>query len=85
MISSVCRGTQFTVLSNIYFLMIWRTSPQRLAFIVPLHTSSLNSIIPQGGGTSPRYYTRLPPEVEVGRRPPGGIGGGVQGGAMGPQ
>ena len=41
------------------------------------------------GGTSPRFCTRLPPLVEVGRKPPGaggggGIGGtGVQGGAMG--
>ena len=35
------------------------------------------------GGTSRRFYTRLPPPVEVGRRPPGGGGGGGQGGAMG--
>ena len=26
------------------------------------------------GGTSPRFCTRLPPPVEVGRRPPGGGG-----------
>ena len=45
------------------------------------------------GGASPRFCTRLPPPVEVGRRPQGGGGGGgggggaleggVQGGAMG--
>ena len=33
------------------------------------------------GGTSPRFCTRLPPPVEVGRRPPGRGGGG--GGAVG--
>ena len=34
-----------------------------------------------GGGTSPRFCTRLPPPVEVGRRLPGG-GGGLLGGAL---
>ena len=37
------------------------------------------------GGPCPRFCTRLPPRVELGRRPlgeggGGGIGGGVQGG-----
>ena len=29
------------------------------------------------GGTSPRFYTRLPPPIEVGRRPLRGGGGGA--------
>ena len=36
------------------------------------------------GGPSPRFYTRLPAPVEVGRRPPmGGGGGSLEGGVQG--